>query len=68
MWIEQENVKMRRRLKFARAHTPALTDYGVTVAEAEAAVAAAQRELTADAKAGRLVAFKGKLRFKGQPR
>jgi hypothetical protein len=33
----------------------------VTVAEAEAAEAAAQRELNADEKAGRLVEFKGKL-------
>ena len=48
-------------LPFRPSNYPALDDYGVTVAEAEAAVAAAGKELAADAKAGRLVEFKGKL-------
>jgi addiction module RelB/DinJ family antitoxin len=48
-------------LPFRPTQFPALEEYGVTVAEAEAAEAAARRELNADEKAGRLVEFKGKL-------
>ena len=40
---------------------PALEEYGVTWAEAEAAEARARRELDADEEAGSLVEFKGKL-------
>ena len=40
---------------------PALEEYGVTPAEAEAAERKARRELDADEKAGKLVEFKGRL-------
>jgi len=40
---------------------PALAEYGVTLADAEAAETEARKELDADDKAGHLVEFKGKL-------
>jgi len=46
---------------FRPSNFPALEEYGVTLAEAEAAEARARRELDADEKAGKLVEFKGKL-------
>jgi addiction module RelB/DinJ family antitoxin len=50
-----------RGLPFRPSGFPALDEYGVSLAEAEAAVEMAKRELAADAKAGRLVEFTGKL-------
>ena len=50
-----------RGLPFRPSSFPALDEYGVSLAEAEAAVDKARRELNADAKAGRLVEFEGKL-------
>ena len=50
-----------RGLPFRPSSFPALEEYGVSLAEAEAAVEKAKRELAADAKAGRLVEFEGKL-------
>lgn len=40
---------------------PALEEYGVTLAEAEAAETKARKELDAEEKAGKLVEFKGRL-------
>ena len=48
-------------LPFRPSTFPALEEYGATVADAQAAEARAREELDADEKAGRLVAFKGKL-------
>ena len=48
-------------LPFRPSTFPALDEYGATVADAQAAEARAREELDADEKAGRLVAFKGKL-------
>lgn len=46
---------------FRPSRFPALEEYGVTLAEAEAAETEARRELDAQQKAERLVEFKGKL-------
>ena len=48
-------------LPFRPSNFPALEEYGVTVADAQAAEARARAELDADERAGRLVTFKGKL-------
>jgi len=46
---------------FRPSNFPAIEEYGVTLAEAEAAELKARRELDADEVAGRLVQFNGKL-------
>jgi addiction module RelB/DinJ family antitoxin len=50
-----------RGLPFRPANFPALDEYGVTLAQATAAEDEAIKELAADRKAGKLVAFTGKL-------
>lgn len=48
-------------LPFRPTDFPALDEYGVTVADAQAAEDAALAEIEADRKAGRLVEFNGRL-------
>lgn len=48
-------------LPFRPSEFPALDEYGVTLAQAEAAEEAALGEIERDRKAGRLVKFTGKL-------
>ena len=50
-----------RALPFRPSEFPALEEYGVTLAEAEAAENRALREIERDRKAGRLIEFTGKL-------
>jgi addiction module RelB/DinJ family antitoxin len=48
-------------LPFRPSRSPALDEYGVTLAQARTAEMEARRELDADEKAGRLIEFKGSL-------
>jgi len=50
-----------RALPFRPSEFPALEEYGVSLAEAEAAESKTIRQIRAERKAGRLVAFRGKL-------
>ena len=50
-----------RALPFRPSEFPALEEYGVTLAEAEAAENKAVHQIQAERKAGRLLEFKGKL-------
>ena len=50
-----------RALPFRPSSFPALEDYGVTLAEADAAEEKALRELARDRKAGKVIPFAGKL-------
>lgn len=50
-----------RALPFRPSNFPALEEYGATLEQAEAAAAAAMKELDADRKAGRMKTFNGKL-------
>jgi addiction module RelB/DinJ family antitoxin len=50
-----------RALPFRPSAFPALEDYGVTLAQAEASLASATRELEAEFASGKMVEFKGKL-------
>jgi addiction module RelB/DinJ family antitoxin len=51
----------QRGLPFRPSEFPALEEYGVTLAEAEAAEADALKEIQADRKAGKVMKFAGKL-------
>jgi addiction module RelB/DinJ family antitoxin len=50
-----------RALPFRPSEFPALDEYGATVEEAQRAVERAKDEIERDRKAGKLVAFKGRL-------
>lgn len=51
-----------RGLPFTPSEFPVLQEYGVSLADAEAAEESALREIRLDRTAGRVVEFKGKLR------
>ena len=50
-----------RALPFRPSSFPALEEYGVNLAQAEAALAAATKELEAEFASGKMTEFKGKL-------
>jgi antitoxin component of RelBE/YafQ-DinJ toxin-antitoxin module len=50
-----------RALPFRPSSFPALEEYGVTLAQAEAALAGATKELEAEFASGKMTEFKGKL-------
>ncbi len=51
-----------RALPFRPSSFPALDEYGVTLAQAEAALVSATNELEAEFASGKMTEFKGKLR------